>query len=376
MKNNRLTICILIIVLLSVIVGCKNIENEDNPEILTPSPSPASSITSAPIITPTLEPALTPTIIPTTEPISTPAITPNLTPEALSMDAYEGFLNNEMKLSFDHFMPKDYMGEALFKKGSEYTLLEVLDVVTTYYSRDPSDQKIDSIDYGYIDCGKDGVNELVLRFNGMDIYDKDDDSTVVYIIKCIDGKLSLCYSYETWARCYASINVYGYYQSAGSNGASNHGSEDGVIDKDGNWHPIVYIESETDINQLTWIDELKQLPKVAETKGISDVIQLDTMRFDYDANVADSYENGSKECCYTFYVLDENWELIEDANLYTDSIYQEIFDEASVPFITPEEVSALISEKEEALGATKEIKEGVEISWTKLSGDMFSAYVD
>ena len=38
---------------------------------------------------------------------------------------------------------------------------------------------------------------------------------------------------------------------------------------------------------------------------------------------------------------------IKDENLYTNSIYKEIFDEAKVPFITPDKMLALISEKEE-----------------------------
>jgi hypothetical protein len=35
----------------------------------------------------------------------------------------------------------------------------------------------------------------------------------------------------------------------------------------------------------------------------------------------------------------------------------------------------MISEKEEKVGATAEIKEGTELSWKTLSGNMFSEYV-
>ncbi len=71
---------------------------------------------------------------------------------------------------------------------------------------------------------------MVLRLNGMEIYAEDDDSTLVYIIKYIDGKLSICYYYETWARSETTINEYGYCQSGGSGGASNHGMENSLID--------------------------------------------------------------------------------------------------------------------------------------------------
>jgi hypothetical protein len=346
-KKNKLVIIILIIAILLMIGGCKKFESVDNPKDLTTSPSPTYTTT----------------------------VPPTLTQEELSMEAYKRFMKNETKVSFDRFMPNDYMEEALYKKGSEYTLSEVLDIVTAYYFKNSTNKKIEYIDYSYIDCGEDGVNELVLRFNGMDIYNKDDDSALVYIIKYIDEKISLCYYYETWARSASTMNEYGYCQSGGSNGASNHMIEYSLIDKEGNWQFIVSIESELDINQLAWSDELGQIPKVVETKEISGEIELDTICFDNDENTANSDEGGNKECFYTFYVYDDNSEPIEDAYLYTNSIYKEIFDEALVPFITPDEVLNMISEKEEKVGATTEVKEGTEMTWKTLNGNMFSDYV-
>jgi len=254
-------------------------------------------------------------------------------------------MENDAKVSFDRFMPNDGMGEALYKIGSEYTLSEVLEIVTAYYFKYSTNSKIKYVDYSYIDCGRDGVNELALRINGLNIYNKDDDSTLVYIIKNIDGALSLCYYYETWARSDSTMNEYGYYQSGGSNGASNHSSDYGLIDKDGDWQFIVSIESEFDINQLTWLDGLGQLPEVAEANGITGEIEIDTIRFNNDEKAANSDEVGNKECLYTFYVYDENMKPIEDANLYIDSIYKKIFDEAKVPFIRADEISTLIWKK-------------------------------
>ncbi|MDD4843153.1 MAG: hypothetical protein PHU31_02310 [Anaerotignum sp.] len=366
MMKNKITI-IFIFGLLLMFSGCKKFESADDFKDSNTAPSMTSAVTEDPTNSHIIEPSTTPTIAPSTA--------QTLTPEELSMKAYEKFLKNETKVSFDRFMPNDDMGEALYKNGSEYTLLEVLDIVTAYYFKDSKNSKIRYIDYSYIDCGMDGVNELVLRLNGLNIYDRDDDSTLVYIIKYIDGELSLCYYYETWARSDSTMNEYGYYQSGGSNGVSNHSSDYGLIDKDGDWQFIVSIESEFDINQLTWLDGLGQLPEVAEANGITGGIELDTIRFNNDEKAANSDEVGNKECLYTFYVYDENMKPIEDANLYIDSIYKEIFDEAKVPFITPDEISTLISEKEKNVGATTEIKEGAEMTWQVLNESMFSDYV-
>lgn len=346
--KNKLAI-IFIIALLLMVSGCVKYETVDNFKDSNTSPS------------------TTPTVAQTT--------VQTLTTEELSMGAYEKFLKNEEKVSFDRFMPNDGMGEALYKNGSEYTLLEVLDIVKSYYFKGSSKSKIKYIDYSYIDCGRDGINELVLRLNGLDIYNKDDDSTLVYIIKYIDGELSLCYYYEAWARRDFIMNEYGYYQSAGSNGASNHSSDYGLIDKDGDWKFIVSIESELDISQLAWSDELGQLPEVAGANYITGGIELDTIRFNNNEKSPNSDQVGDKECLYTFYVYDENMKQTKDPNLYTDSIYKEIFNEAKVPFVTPDEISTLISEKEKHVGATVEIKEGTQMTWQVLNESIFSDYV-
>lgn len=366
MKKSKLVIIISIVLLM--VSGCKsNISSPDT----TPS--------GMPTITPSKTPGTT-SSTPTTTPSKTPSIStdlPGILEEELSMEAYESFLKNEATLSFDRFMTngyftnsEDYEKKSLFEKGKEYTLSEILQIITSYYLEYSADQKINYIDYSYIDCGNDGVKELIIRFNGMDIYSEDDDSTLVYIIKYINGKLNLCYYYETWPRSDSWVNEYGYYISVGSGGASNHVAEYALIDKEGNWQPIVYIESETDINQMGVIAQL------AAEKGIKDNIQIDTIRFNYNAYSDYSDEDENSECFYTFYIFDENWEPILDANLYTNSIYKDIFDDAKIPFITPDELLAMISEREKIVGASEEIKEGADITWKTLSRELFSDYVE
>jgi len=379
LKKNKFIISFLIITVLLMISGCKKSESVDNSKDLTASPSPTSVITVAPTMKPTIEPSAAPLIAPTTVPTVTPIIQTG-TLEEQSLEAYKNFMKNEAKLSFDRYMQVvyDYQDDKpLFKKGRDYTLSEVLDIVTAHYLDIFTNKKIDYIDYSYIDGGKDGVKELALRFNGLDIYEPDDDSTLVYIIKYIEGKLSLCYYYETWARSDSTLNEYGYIESGGSGGASNHIVDYGLIEKDGNWQPIASIESEQDINQLSMSDDLGMIPEVAEKMGISDGVEVDTINFEYNynENANNSDETANKECFYTFYVYDDNWDLIKDANLYTSSKYKDIFDEAKVPFITPDELSTMISEKEKKVGATAEIKKGKEVTWKTLSGNMFSDYL-
>ncbi|NLM59587.1 MAG: hypothetical protein GX194_10840 [Clostridium sp.] len=345
MEKNKFGIAILISSLLLTLGGCNNKPDIDKTGESTASPSPASDISV------TLS--------------AKPVTSPSINQEEPSIQAYEKFMKNEMKVSFDHFVKNEFMGEALFETGKEYTLSELLHTVTAFYSEDSTKKKINYIDYSYIDCGKDGEKELALRFNGIGI---NNENTYVYIIKYFGGKLSVCYYYETWARSESKINEYGYYESSGSGGASNHGTEYGLIDKDGNWHFIASIESELSINQLAFVDELKKIPQVAEAKGITANIELITLCLDD--------EDDNNERYYSFKVYNNDWEPIEDENLYTDSVYKEIFEEASVPFITPDEVSDLIAKKEKEVGVTDEIKKGSELTWKTLNGSMFGDYVE
>lgn len=72
MKKNKLIIIILIIAVLLMISGCGKSEGVDNLKGLSNLPS------------------TTPEIVPTTA--------PTLTPEELSMEAYERFMRNEVKV--------------------------------------------------------------------------------------------------------------------------------------------------------------------------------------------------------------------------------------------------------------------------------------
>ncbi len=166
-------------------------------------------------------------------------------PEVEQENRYEKFLNDEEVLFFHKYNQNDFMNdEKYFDEDKGYTLSEIKEILKGYYYEYSDTTEMDSVSYAYIDCGMDGVEELAICFSGMDIYCQDDDSTLVYIIKDINEQLELCYFYETWARSSASINEYGYFVSSGSGGATRHGANYGLIDKNGDWKSIASEEEE------------------------------------------------------------------------------------------------------------------------------------
>ena len=280
---------------------------------------------------------------------------------------YEDFLNDEELLFFDKYNQYEFLeDETYFEEGKGYNLSEIIDVLAEHYFEYSDNKEMESISYAYIDCGMDGVKELALCFNGMDIYSQDDDSTLVYIIKSIDNQLQLCYCYETWARCGASINEYGYYVSAGSGGASNHSTDSGLIDKNGEWQYIAGIEQEADIFLISYPEELSKIRTAAQEKTYDGTIVF------YTVSLADYKEAGryvgtsTEDELYSFEVYDENFEKVTEPDMYTDSVYKEIFDEAGVAVLSDVEIAAKVAEKEKQVGLTEEIRNGQEITWSIL----------
>ena len=267
-------------------------------------------------------------------------------------DPYMEFLAGREPLYFHNYMHSSYEGTFYeFEKG--YTLDEIIDILKSGYGL----EKEPTITYAEMDCGNDQIKELAVCFHGMNIYEPDDDSTLVYIIKNIDSELELCYEYETWARSYSTINYYGYYTSGGSNGATNHGYNSGYVDGSGNWNFINYTEEEMDIEQLSWNDTLGKIPEIAATKTYEGSIVFLTTNFEEIATEEDYY---NVERFYSFDVYDPEY---TDSDLYTTSVYQQIFDEAGVTVYSLDEIDNMILEREEELGITETIKNGPELIW-------------
>ena len=270
------------------------------------------------------------------------------TVDIIDTDLYTDFLMSDEKLYFNNYMQEDYNGP-LFETGKGYSLSDLMEKFKEIYYIDKEPQ----INYSYIDCGNDGVSEFAIQFYGMNIYGPEDDSTLVYVVKDIDGQLELCYTYETWARSESTLNSCGYYTSGGSNGASNHGFKSGYIDANGKWNFINYTEEEWDVSQLVMRnDQLSKVAEVAQTKTYDQDICVISTRFEENYDTSNYY--------YTYTV--EN----EDDNLYTDSVYKDIFDEAGVTYYTWEEMENMISEKEKSVGVTEEIKAAAEVEWLSI----------
>lgn len=182
---------------------------------------------------------------------------------------------------------------------------------------------VDAIEYGYLDAGADDMQELLVKFVGMDIYSPGDDSTKEYVLY-YDGKdVVTCLDYETWARSYTGVSYYGVVDGGGSTGAASHYYEKVVLDAQRNTVPICQINEEYELNsycepfysaEIDLLAEGEILPNMGlYTYKIGDVYYLV-----YDAVLNEeraSYEEFAEFCSaygYPIRKLEEMDEIIRD----------------------------------------------------------------
>lgn len=145
--------------------------------------------------------------------------------------SYQRFLRREETVQ----MREDawYYGD----QQKEWTLDDIREKIINEYTSEYH-SVYPSIEYAYLDCGNDGVEELAVRFVGLGIYAPDDDSDLTMIITCKNNSLEVVYSYETWARSYTAPLYHGCFPSGGSDGAGDHPFDMQYLDADGNLHTV------------------------------------------------------------------------------------------------------------------------------------------
>ena len=261
-------------------------------------------------------------------------------------------------LSFQYYMDKvfkdeeylPYIDETIERipVGKEYTLQELLNELYTivhtegnYYHYD-EDHDLSTIQYANLDLGADGVPELLLYIPGPFV---DSNGGITLIVKELDGKLQVIYGYADWSRSETSINEYGYISGGGSNGASNHGFDEGVLAADGTYTYAFYEEEESEINGYINSDNYNP-----EKDG---VICMYTLR-------VGPYIGDDTPTYYTYRVFDYNsYDELDIPNLYTEGKYKELMDTVEgKTFITLDEFNALEAAREEEIGITEKIKKG------------------
>ena len=199
------------------------------------------------------------------------------------------------------------------------------------------------IQYTYLDCGNDGVEEIAIRFVGLDLYSPGDDSDLTMVITCNGKSPEVVFSCESWARSYTSPRYHGCIPSSGSAGAGDHPFDMQYLDADGNLH-MVY-----DGQALGgwWFRDIE--PDI------------------YDAVF--SSEPGAE---VTHYEIDDaDYYVMHSYDTSIDSLCEEyvsLCEQKGMRFVSDEEIDELIAEYAEKLGIEYDWMFEEEVEWNSWWG--------
>lgn len=279
--------------------------------------------------------------------------------ESASLDnseLYEAFIDGSEKVYFneeDDILPYRYQQNLNYGEG--YTVDELIEgSLASCYKYD--DSKGDpTFESKYIDCGNDGIKELVVevRFPGLenDEYEESEEYLDEWVIKDIDGKLVAKYYGYTAHYWYTSINEYGYV-SVNTVGAylGVLTEQFGFLDENADW--VLYYNYYYYLDMDDYVREKGNKGLILDCSSDDwNEMQVEEYVFDEKAPYTDSEKTGFM----TYYKYDNDG-IIDDDSIYEDSsIYKQTFDEAGVNTCPRSEVEERLEKRREEIGLSEEI---------------------
>lgn len=223
------------------------------------------------------------------------------------------------------------------RQQPEWTLDDIMNELTDTYLEE-SDHLL-YVEHAYLDCGGDGVEELAVRFSGLDIYFPEDMSNLIMIITCSSGTPEVVYSCESWARSYTEPRYHGCIPSGGSTGAGDHPFSLEYLDGSGNLH-TVYSGEELGGLWIRFLDEEAYDAVFNANDPNADVTYYQINGADY--YVMHSYDTSIDSLCQEYISLCE---------------------QKGMHFVSYDEIDGLIRQRARDLGIEDAWLEEKKLSW-------------
>ena len=255
---------------------------------------------------------------------------------------YEAFIKGEAKATFKATNDRaaGLVLSNVLKEGEEYTVSDIEDLlpgVDEYMEI----QKTENPSFRYIDCGRDGREELLMQMD-YDAFYGGEHYTLYTLIKEYDGILTIIYDEDMWSRKNLEIYEDGSIISGGSNGAAAHVYEEAFVDADGIYH-YCYGTEETGMPYSYYVYRGEEYTELDFSELDPEHLMINSYWFDPE------YEG--REYFYTFSVLDDDWrDITLDEDFDTDSPYMKKFAEAGVKVYTHEQIDEILQKRDAQLG--------------------------
>ena len=222
------------------------------------------------------------------------------------------------------------------EKGKSYTMDEIVGAIEGSgefkKSSDPA--------YSMIDCGSDGVQELLVQTSF------DPEFTLFMIIKDINGELTICFDQDAWSRSDVQVEADGTIKSSGSGGATVHCWDEAFVDANGEYH-FYYGCDET----LTLFDSYYLYNKADYQEMSIDGLDVDHIGI-RDYYFEPEYEDRTHY--YEYFMISDNFDDVTTEADYEDSNpVKARFKEYGVETYTAAQIQELLNTRAAEIGYRK-----------------------
>ncbi len=259
--------------------------------------------------------------------------------DATGEDLYEAFKKGEAKVKYRGTGDRTAYLEtaAALEVGKSYTMDELAKALES--ADEYSDLKFSSkVDYSFIDCGKDGVPELLAVAQFGEEFD------LIMIIKEIDGELVMCYDQDSWSRSYVEVKDNGIIEGSGSGGAAVHIVDYAYVDAKGDYKFYYGVEETLTMYGDYYAYKTGEDYVIIPSEGLdADHIGIRDYYFEPD------YEDRTHY--YEYFAIDDNYSEVEaDADSDDSSELKQRFTDAGIKTYTKSEMDQMLKDRASEIG--------------------------
>lgn len=275
--------------------------------------------------------------------------------ELTDTSKFDAFLENEDKVIFDEAYYYNVSTDIScgFEDGKEFTLDEIVSRAEELTKTTNGNDEDPEVTTDYIDCGLDGVSELVVKihFSG-DEDDEIDDCSDIIVIQESEGKLLAKFYTQSGYYDSTFINDRGYI-STGGPAYSGIGSESaGYLDGDCEFYYYYGCEYFLETYDYTNYQESTNGRTVDTSEGDWSNVYFEQYSFDIDG----------KDSFTVYTIFDGDFPLIYEEDYPDDNPYIKALDDAGIEAVSYAELKSMLDKRKTEIGLSSEVMNHIEES--------------
>ncbi len=141
--------------------------------------------------------------------------------------------------------------------NAEFTIKDMISVIKENYPLEDISES--AVDYRLIDCGNDGVEDMVLKLS----FDATDNYVGIFVFVCDEnGNLKLCYGNDEYSNKRVSINDCGFFRVTKSTGYTSFVGNTFAIDSEGDYKKV------SDYEAINFADSFSDADKYETSRNL------------------------------------------------------------------------------------------------------------